>query len=78
MSDTRTFTIPRRRSERARPLSELLGTVARIAHTYAITRNKYRSGPNARGYSTMRVAISEISAGTGTFMAFAIPRFTTM
>ena len=29
------------------PVTELLGVVARIVHTYAATRNKYRGGPSA-------------------------------
>ncbi|MGE0357725.1 MAG: hypothetical protein AB7P08_12535 [Burkholderiales bacterium] len=28
------------------PVSELLGVVARIVQTYAVTRNKYRGGPS--------------------------------
>ena len=28
------------------PIADLLGTIARIAHTYAVTRNKYRGGPS--------------------------------
>lgn len=29
------------------PINELLGAVARIVHTYAAARNKYRGGPSA-------------------------------